>query len=287
MLQLIDVSKSFGKGSARTLAVDEVSLEVPRGQFCVLLGPSGAGKSTLLKMIGGVIEPTHGKVHVNGTPLTSRSRRGIQQQIGTIHQQFQLVSRLSVLDNVLCGVASQVSTWRALMKWFPAESRRRACEHLEEVALEPIHLYRKAAQLSGGQQQRVAIARAFIRSPQLVLADEPIASLDPSSSRAILTLLRNASRRTGSTVLCSLHQIPFALEFADRLVAMRDGRVVFDASPDDVTPQSLERIYSESDHQDTPHHDGDTSTKASATQLIPRGRGADAIDHSPKLGEIV
>lgn len=243
MLTLERISKVYGSKGRRVSAIDDVSLALPRGEFCVLLGPSGAGKSTVLRVVNGMTRPTKGRVYFDGRPVTRRSRRSVQRRIGTIHQQFFLVPRLSVLDNVLSGALPRVGLVRALLKLFPGVCRRRACDLLRGVELEPSQLYQKAGKLSGGQQQRVAIARAFILDPELVLADEPVASLDPSTSRAILRLLHAASRESGATVLCSLHQVELAREFADRVVAMRRGRLVFDGKPGELDAETLGRIY--------------------------------------------
>lgn len=227
LLQFHEASKHYD----RAIAVDRVSLSIPAGQFCVLLGASGAGKSTLLKLINGLQHPTSGSIYFDGQPIQPRTLTQIQPRIGMIHQSFHLVPRLSVLDNVLTGALPRISTLAALLGRFPHSYQRKACRLLAQVGLGEEHLYRRAAQLSGGQQQRVAIARAFLLDPVLILADEPVASLDPTTSREVLTLLREAARERGATVLCSLHQVELARDFADRIVGMRDGQVVFDGPP--------------------------------------------------------
>jgi phosphonate transport system ATP-binding protein len=223
--------------------MDGVSLEVPKGQFCVLLGPSGAGKSTLLRSVNGLTELTSGHVEVGGTVLSPRTLESIRSEVGMIHQQFNLVGRLSVLTNVLTGALSQVSTLRALFGSFPEAYRRKACRLLADVGLEEEHLYRRASQLSGGQQQRVAIARAFILDPKVVLADEPVASLDQASSSLVLELLRETSARWGTTVLCSLHQVDLARRFADRIIGLRHGKVVYDGPPNDLDAGAEANLY--------------------------------------------
>lgn len=228
LVHFASASKRFEEG---TLAVDAVDLDIPTGQFCVLLGASGAGKSTLLRMLNGLVAPTAGKVVFDGVEVRRASLKQIQPRIGMIHQQFNLVPRATVLDNVLAGALPRISTAQALLHLFPNAYQRRACTLLEQVGLQEKHLYRRAMNLSGGQQQRVAIARAFLLEPALVLADEPVASLDPATSRTILGLLRDASRQSRTTVMCSLHQVELALDYADRIVGMRGGRVIFDGSP--------------------------------------------------------
>jgi phosphonate transport system ATP-binding protein len=223
--------------------MDGISLEVPKGQFCVLLGPSGAGKSTLLRSVNGLTELTAGHVEVGGRTLSTRTLGSIRGDVGMIHQQFNLVGRLSVLTNVLAGTLSQVPTLRALLGLFPEGYRQKACRLLADVGLEEEQLYRHASQLSGGQQQRVAIARAFILDPKVVLADEPVASLDQASSSVVLELLRETSARRGTTVLCSLHQVELARRFADRIVGLKGGKVVFDGPPGDLDAGAEAKIY--------------------------------------------
>jgi phosphonate transport system ATP-binding protein len=245
ILQFADASKSFDGGAA---AVDNVSFDVPTGQFCVVLGASGAGKSTLLRMVNGLIQPTSGTVHFHGTQVEPKTWKEIRPRVAMVHQQFNLVPRLSVHKNVLSGTLPRVSTLAALFGIFPRKYQKRACSLLAEVGLSEKHLYRRAMQLSGGEQQRVAIARAFILEPELVLADEPVASLDPQTSRAILELLRKASRQHGATVLCSLHQIELAIEFADRIVGMSQGKIVFDGPPDKFDQKTQDSVYGKSEH---------------------------------------
>lgn len=259
MLELQHIGKIYKSRQRSVTAVEDVSLTIEKGEFCVLLGPSGAGKSTVLRVINGMTPATSGKVRFDDQDVTRRNRRAVQNRIGTIHQQFFLVPRLSVLDNVLSGTLPRLGLIRTMLKLFPQLDRRRACELLRRVELAEPQLYQKAGKLSGGQQQRVAIARAFIRNPELVLADEPVASLDPSTSRAILRLLRIAAHETGATVLCSLHQVDLAREFADRIVAMRQGKLVFDGQPDELDEAMLAHIYDgtpttsqSTSHADTP-----------------------------------
>jgi phosphonate transport system ATP-binding protein len=197
----------------------------------------------LLGLVNGMHWPSRGTVHVDGQPVTRRTLRRVQRRVGMVHQQFNLVPRLSVLDNVLCGCLPAISTVRAVLRWWPAGYQRRACRLLEQMHLAEHELYRRAAQLSGGQQQRVAIARAFLLEPAVVLADEPVASLDPTTSRSVLELLRQASLDAGATVLCSLHQVELATSFADRVVALRAGRIVFDGPPGALSAAIQADIY--------------------------------------------
>lgn len=235
------VTKVFADG---TRALEAVSFTVPRGQFCVVLGPSGSGKSTLLRSVNGLTEVSGGQVSLGGLPMTRRTRRGIRRRVAMVHQLFNLVERDTVAANVLAGAVAEAPFWRVALGWYPAELRARACDRLARVGLEPQHLSRRAAELSGGQQQRVGLARALLMSPEVVLADEPVASLDPAISREVLTLLRDGAAQEGATVLCSLHQVDLACEFADRIIGMREGRVVFDGAPDQFDSAAERALYS-------------------------------------------
>lgn len=234
------VTKTFPDG---TQAVRGISLDVPAGQLCVILGPSGAGKSTFLRFVNGLVDPTAGTVTVDGVTVDRQTLPMIRRRVGMIHQAFHLSQRLSVLSNVLSGSLAAVGTWRAMLRWFPAEYQRRACTLLSEVGLDERHLYKRACELSGGQQQRVGIARACMLRPTVLLADEPVASLDPNTSREILGLLRRACEREGCTVICSLHQVDLTREFADRIVGVNAGQVVFDGTAEELDDMALAAIY--------------------------------------------
>lgn len=222
------VSKTFPDG---TEALSKISFSVPRQQFCVVLGPSGSGKSTLLRCVNGLTALSGGEIVVGGDVLGRRNKTAIRRKVAMVHQLFNLVERASVAENTLQGAVAQVAAWRVALGWYPADLRDRACEVLAGVGLDPKHLTRRVSELSGGQQQRVGIARALLLSPELVLADEPVASLDPTISREVLALLRKGAGAEGATVMCSLHQPDLAREFADRIIGMRLGRVVFDGPP--------------------------------------------------------
>lgn len=243
MLRFDNVTKSYADG---TQALKNLTLEIPAGQFCVLLGPSGAGKSTLLRMANGLATPSQGCVQVHGLQVSRANLARIRPRIGMIHQQFNLTTRLSVATNVMAGALPIISTWRALLMWFPRTYRDKACELLQAVGLREEHLCRRVSALSGGQQQRVGIARAFMLDPPCILADEPVASLDPGSSREILSLLKRESRQRGTTVLCSLHQLDLAREFADRIIALRAGEIVFDGVPADFNQAAVSALYQSS-----------------------------------------
>ncbi|MBI5255878.1 MAG: phosphonate ABC transporter ATP-binding protein [Burkholderiales bacterium] len=267
MIEFQHLGKTWPDG---TRALSGVSLQVPRGQFCVVLGPSGAGKSTLLRAVNGLMQPTEGRLTIDGIEFNADTERALRQRVAMIHQHFNLTLRMSVAGNVLAGLLPVVSTGRALLGWFTPEHRRKACALLERVGLDPRHLQRRAGELSGGQQQRVGIARAFMLDPEVVLADEPVASLDPKISRDILTLVREAARERNTTVLCSLHQVDLAREFGDRIVGMRDGRVVFDGTPAEFTDERVQQLYAGA-HWDDQAADEHSGTPAAA-RLDAQGR---------------
>jgi len=226
-------------------ALDAVSFAVPPGQFCVILGHSGAGKSTLLRTVNGLVPATGGQVVVGGKPVGRRTLPLLRRRIGMIHQHFGLAGRASVATNVIGGAAPDMPIWRILSGLYTVGHREKACALLASVGLEEIHLQRRCERLSGGQQQRVGIARAFMLDPAIILADEPVASLDPRISREVLDLLRAQARSRNATVLCSLHQLDLAREFADRVIALKDGRVVFDGPPAMLDDHDAKLIYAE------------------------------------------
>jgi phosphonate transport system ATP-binding protein len=240
VLELEAVSKTYPGG---VQALREVSFGVPQGQFLVILGPSGAGKSTLMRCVNRLVEPTSGSVVFEGQRITGRGNlRAIRRQFGMVFQQFNLVKRLSVLTNVMTGRLGYRSVWRSLVYSFPEEDKRIAVECLARVNMEH-KAFQRADTLSGGEQQRVAIARALAQHPKVILADEPVASLDPKIARQVLTYLRQVAKELGITVLCNLHQVDYAREFAERVVGMSKGAVVFDGPAPELTEDILHRIY--------------------------------------------
>jgi phosphonate transport system ATP-binding protein len=242
-VSLVGISKTYADNVA---ALSEVSFEVARGEFVVILGPSGAGKSTLMRSINRLAVPTCGKVFLNGQEITDRKRelRRARGQIGMIFQQFNLVKRLPVITNVLCGRLSHRSTWRSLFYSFTREDRAIALAALAQVGLES-KTFQRADTLSGGEQQRVAIARALAQKPNLILADEPVASLDPKNARQVLQCLKQVAAELGISVICNLHQIDYAREYAERIVGLAHGTIVFDGPVDKLTDDVLRHIYGE------------------------------------------
>ncbi len=241
MLELDRLSRRFGD----RVAVDALSLRIPDGAMVGVIGRSGAGKSTLLRLINRLAEPSGGRILHDGrdvTALHGAALRGWRAQTAMIFQQFNLVGRLDVLTNVLCGCLHHVPTARALLKLFTTAERAAAIEALDRLGLAQ-HAMARADTLSGGQQQRVAIARALLQRPAILLADEPIASLDPLNARTVMTALRDINRRDGITVLCNLHTLDTARSFCDRIVGLAEGRVVFDGAPEALTAEMVGTIY--------------------------------------------
>ena len=228
-----------------TRALSEVSFTVEDGEFVAIIGLSGAGKSTLLRCINRLVEPTSGRVIWNGVDITAaspRELRRIRRQIGMIFQQFNLVKRATVLTNVLTGRLGYVNPWLSLLGYFPPSEVRRAMRALERVGLADL-ADKRADELSGGQQQRVGIARALMQEPRLLLADEPVASLDPVLAHSILRYIEELNRKDGVTVLCSLHFLDLVHRYATRVIGLKDGVKVFDGRPDEIDDRRFKEIY--------------------------------------------
>lgn len=240
MIEFRQFTKRWSSGA---IALDRVSFAVPQGQFCVVLGPSGAGKSSLLRSINGLVRGDSGEVLIDGEPLTGDNLVAQRKRIGMIHQHFSLSPRLSVANNVLSGCLPELGLFRSLAAWFTPAQRARACDLLAEVGLSPSQLQQRAAELSGGQQQRVGVARAFMMRPDIILADEPVASLDPKVAVDILRLIRTAAQASQTTVVCSLHQVDLARQFADRIIGLRQGRLVLDVAACDFTAAHARQLY--------------------------------------------
>ncbi len=235
-----------------TQALDGIDLAIPAGQFCVLLGHSGAGKSTLLRCTNGLETPSEGQVRVAGQIIERRTLPALRKRIAMVHQHFGLVTRASGAANVMAGAVAALPLWRIMTGLYPERLKRKACALLESVGLEESHLRRRAEQLSGGQQQRLGLARAFMLDPAIILADEPVASLDPALAREALELLKTQAREHGATVVCSLHQLDLARAFADRIVALHRGRIIFDGPPENLREQDLAIIYAKGETKAAP-----------------------------------
>ena len=256
LLAIEGLHKAYGDGPK---ILQDVSLSFGRGEFVVILGLSGAGKSTFLRCVNRLVDPSAGRIAVPrelvlGQPgarldvatMGDRELRKWRRQVGMIFQQFNLVKRLSVVQNVLSGGLGYQGAIASALRWFPSSERDRALANLERVGLLE-QAWQRADTLSGGQQQRVAIARALMQRPAVILADEPVASLDPKLSVVILDILRRVSREDGITVLVSLHVLELARRYADRVVGFSGGRVVFDGKPEDLTDAIVDRIYNRDD----------------------------------------
>jgi phosphonate transport system ATP-binding protein len=241
MLETHHLTKRFG-GKA---AVDDVSLSIAEGSFVGVIGRSGAGKSTLLRMINRLADPSSGRISFRGQDVTSlrgADLRRWRRDAAMIFQQFNLVGRLDVMTNVLLGRLNHASPARAMLGFWSDEDRALALSALEQFDMAALAAQRTET-LSGGQQQRVAIARALVQEPRLILADEPIASLDPRNTHLVMDALRRINRHHGITVVCNLHALDIARDYCDRLVGMAAGRVAFDGSPDQLTEGAARDLY--------------------------------------------
>ncbi|OGO27817.1 MAG: phosphonate ABC transporter ATP-binding protein [Chloroflexi bacterium RBG_16_54_18] len=242
MLQVRNLTKIYEGG---VLALDNVSFEVPTGQFTAVIGLSGSGKSTLLRCINRLIEPTTGQVIWNGEDITSLSEdemRRVRRKIGMVFQHFNLVHRSSVLTNVLAGRLGYINPTWSLLNRFPKKDIEKAMQQLNRVGIAD-KADQRADELSGGQQQRVGIARAIMQDPEMILADEPVASLDPVLAHSIMQYLELFNREDGVTVLCSLHFLDLVHRYAQRVIALNEGQLVFDGTPVEIDDNRFREIY--------------------------------------------
>ena len=242
MLRVENLSKTYEDG---TQALKGVTFNVAPGEFIAVLGKSGSGKSTLLRCINRLVEPTEGSIFLGGDEITGASPsalRLLRRKIGIIFQQYNLVNRLTVWTNVMTGDLGVLPSWMGLAGYFPRTSIDRAKVHLKRVGLAD-KANSRADKLSGGQQQRVGIARALVQEPKLILADEPVSSLDPVSAKTIMDLLREINEENGVPIICNLHLPDLAREYAQRLLVLRDGKIVFDGVPKQMDSSRLEALY--------------------------------------------
>lgn len=245
ILEITNLKKIYPGG---TLALENIDLKVKRGEFLVLLGLSGSGKSTLLRCINGLIPATSGQVIFDEEDITSangKKLRMLRRQIGMIYQQFNLIKNISTVSNVVSGNLGYMNLGKSLFPELDKEIITRAEQNLKRVGLLQ-YAKKKVKFLSGGQQQRVAIARALMQDPQLILADEPVASLDPATADSVMQYLGELNQNDGITVICSLHFLSLARKYGTRVIALKDGRVVFSGHPHEITPKRFEEIYGES-----------------------------------------
>ncbi|HEY9238424.1 MAG TPA: phosphonate ABC transporter ATP-binding protein [Burkholderiaceae bacterium] len=240
MIKIRGLTKRYGEIDV----LKGLDIDVAPGEFLVVLGPSGAGKSTLLRCINRLTEPTQGDIHIDGKLATAdaASLRELRRQVAMIFQHYNVVPRLSVQKNVLTGRLGAVPSVLSWLQMFPRKDVEIARECLRRVELDEKAEMRTDT-LSGGQKQRVGIARALAQQPKVILADEPVASLDPKTSRTVLTYLKQASRDLGITVICNLHQVDYAREFGERIIGVSAGRIVFEGRPEALTDEMLQRIY--------------------------------------------
>ena len=239
MLELDNITKSFSDGTAALKGVD---LTVAEGEFAVLLGPSGSGKTTLVRSISGLVKPDFGTIKFKGESTMNEGNRHLRNQLGVVFQDFNLVENLSSLNNVLTGLLFSSNTFLSVFYLFNKNQKLQALDVLSRVGLlEKAHS--RVSTLSGGQKQRVGIARAIVKKPALLLADEPVASLDPVISMAIMELLRNLSKEFGITVVCSLHQVDLALKFSDRIIGLSNGKIVIDTPTDIINKSKIQEMY--------------------------------------------
>jgi phosphonate transport system ATP-binding protein len=252
ILEIKDLRKSFDA----THVLCGVNLTVEQGEFLGVIGRSGSGKSTLLRCVNRLIDPTSGEIYMprsvfdpgaNGASvdvlkLDRRGARLLRRKVGMIFQQFNIVKRLSVIENVLSGGLGYQSSFKSCLKLFSREERRRALVNLKRVGLLD-HAYKRADALSGGEQQRVAIARTLMQNPAVILADEPVSSLDPKLSRIVLDILKRVCNEDGITALVSLHTLDLTREYADRVVALKEGRIFFDGAAKDLNDSVVGKIY--------------------------------------------
>ncbi len=242
MLEVRNLTKIYEGG---VLALDNVSFSVEQGEFLAVIGLSGSGKSTLLRCINRLVEPTEGQILWNGVDITEASQDEllrIRRKIGMVFQHFNLVTRSKVLTNVLAGRLGYVNSAMSLVHRFPQSDIDMAFKQMERVGITD-QAHKRADELSGGQQQRVGIARAMVQEPEMILADEPVASLDPVLAHSIMQHLEQINKEDGATVLCSLHFLDLVHEYANRAIALNDGILMFDGTPEAIDDEKFKEIY--------------------------------------------
>ena len=239
MLEIINLRKNFESGIE---ALKGVNLKVNKGEFVSILGPSGSGKTTLLRSINGLEKIDSGEIFLDNKKIDRIYLSKVQEKTGMIFQEFNLVNNLSTINNVLTGLLNSSSKFLSMFYLFTREQKLEALQSLETVDLLD-KAYSRADELSGGQRQRVGIARAIIKKPLLLLADEPVASLDPKASNLIMSLLKKINKEFNITILCNLHQIDLATQYSDRIVGLLDGAIMFDKSTQNINKTNINQIY--------------------------------------------
>ena len=246
MLEIKQLVKKYNTGD---LAINGVDLKVEKGQVMALIGPSGAGKSTLIRCVNRLENPTSGEIWLNGeniVKMRSGKLRRARRNMGMIFQEYALVERLTVMENVLSGRLGYVGFWRSFLRKFPQSDINAAFGLLEKVGLDTM-VNKRADELSGGQRQRVGIARALIQKPDILLVDEPTASLDPKTSRQIMRLITELCEENQLAAIINIHDVALAQMYAERIVGLREGNIVYDGPPDDLKPDVLTEIYGKED----------------------------------------
>ena len=239
MLEINNLKKTFENGSPALKGVD---LKINKGEFVSILGPSGSGKTTLLRTINGLETSSGGEIYFDNKEVNNNNISEVQKKTGMIFQEFNLVNNLSAINNVLTGLLNSSNKFLSLFYLFSKDQKIDALKSLETVGLLE-KSYNRSDELSGGQRQRVGIARAIIKKPLLLLADEPVASLDPKAADLILSLLKKINKEYGTTILCNLHQVDLAKKYSDRVVGLVDGKVIFNEKSNDIDKNVLEKIY--------------------------------------------
>ena len=240
MLEINNLKKTFENGSPALKGVD---LKINKGEFVSILGPSGSGKTTLLRTINGLETSSGGEIYFDNKEVSNNNISEVQKKTGMIFQEFNLVNNLSAINNVLTGLLNSSNKFLSLFYLFSKQQKIEALRSLETVGLLE-KSYSRSDELSGGQRQRVGIARAIIKKPLLLLADEPVASLDPKSSNIILSLLKKINQEFGTTILCNLHQVDLAKKYSDRVIGLVDGKIIFDEKSNNINEAYLKKIYS-------------------------------------------
>lgn len=250
MLQLKNLGKQYKTGDQALTGVD---LEIPDGQLVGLIGPSGAGKSTLIRCVNRLVEPTTGTVILNDVDVTKLSASGLRKErrkMGMIFQEYALVDRLTVMENVISGRLGYMGFWKSFFRKYPQSDVDEAFRLLERVGLDHM-VDKRADELSGGQKQRVGIARALVQDPDVILIDEPTASLDPKTSRQIMRLISELCRERNLSAIVNIHDVALAQMFVERIVGLQMGKIIFDGTPEELTPDVLTKIYGEEDWEAT------------------------------------
>ena len=239
LLEINNLKKTFENGSPALKGVD---LKINKGEFVSILGPSGSGKTTLLRNINGLETSSGGEIYFDNKKVNNNTIAEVQKKTGMIFQEFNLVNNLSAINNVLTGLLNSSNKFLSLFYLFSKKQKIEALKSLETVGLLE-KSYSRSDELSGGQRQRVGIARAIIKKPLLLLADEPVASLDPKSSNLILSLLKKINQEFGTTILCNIHQVDLAKKYSDRVVGLIDGKIIFDEKSININEAYLKKIY--------------------------------------------